>query len=143
MIFGFASCKKTPLDEYTNGGVLDNETEEVSDSSDKLNGTTWVLVSFTKGYASSKKNQDTITFNQFNYTLNGKSNDNYRYNLTPTMDLGNPFNFVLYGFSPFGDNGMWSCTIVNTFISEGVINMTEFKNSSNKTIIKANFKKID
>lgn len=137
----FFSCKKESL--YKDMGVLPTIAKDSSNTPLTLNGTTWILTSFKKGFSSSSPN-DTITFTQFQYSVNGKTYGTFKYILSQTMDLGNPYDLRLYGFSAFGDNGIWETTIVNTFISEGVINLAEFTNStpSNKTIIRANFKRI-
>src|ERR1035437_3473293 len=140
-LFIIVSCKKAS--EYKDMGVLPVIVKDSTNKSFILEGTSWILTSFKKGLSSETPN-DTITFSQFNYSINGKTFSSYEYILSQTMDLGNPFDLRLYGFSPFGDNGIWQTTIVNTFISEGVINLAEFKNpiSSNTTIIRANFKRI-
>lgn len=134
------SCEKEEM--YTNSGVLPSIEEEKEEPT--LDGTTWVLTKFTKGFVTEYPN-DTIKFNNLFYSINGKENtDNYVYRLTGIMDLGNPYNLVLYGFSPFGDNGVWSATIVNTFIDEWEINLTEFTNTkSSVSKIKANFIRIE
>jgi hypothetical protein len=140
LVLIFFSCKKESL--YKDKGILPVVTQDTTKQV-TLNGTTWVLTNFKKGLSSATPN-DTIRFEQFNYYVNGKTYSTYEYILSQTMDLGNPFDLRLYGFSPFGDNGIWQTTIVNTFISEGVINLAEFTNPSSQSsvIIRANFKRI-
>lgn len=140
LILTLVSCKKEPLEEYTNGGTLPEQTDP--DKGKVLTGTTWVLTSFTKGFTNYHPN-DTIEFvTKTSYKLNGVEFESYRYDLTQTNDVGNPFNLILYGFSPFGDNGNWNATLVTSFIAEGKINETVFDNKSSAYSIKANFKKI-
>lgn len=137
------SCEKE--DFYADGGVAHtNINQDDEFYSSPLNGTTWVLTYLNKGFVTEYPN-DTIKFNNLFYSINGKENtDSYVYRLTRIMDLGNPYNLVLYGFSPFGDNGIWSANIINTFIADSVINLTEFSNSSDGVSkIKATFVRID
>jgi hypothetical protein len=140
LVLTIFSCKKDPLNEYNDAGVL----PAAIDDRQTLNGTTWVLTHFNKGFVSESPN-DTIVFNSANtYTLKGKSNAGYKYMLVKVNQIGNPFNLELYGFSPFGNNGSWGTTIVNSFIDEGEINLAEFKSlySNNSSVIKADFKRI-
>lgn len=140
LFIGLISCEKEKIDPYEDMGVLPSYTPEKDTDTLKLDGTTWVLTYFQKGFANETPN-DTIVFSMYDYTLNGKKYDQYNYVLQKTMDLGNPLNLILYGFSPFGDNGIWQTTLVNTFIYEGEINLSVFKNT-NKTTIKATFERI-
>ena len=141
LLLTIVSCKKDPFDAYTNAGVL----PAAVDNRQSLDGTTWVLTHFTKGFVSESPN-DTLVFTSVNtYTLNGKVNEVYKYMIVRTSQIGNPFIFEIYGFSPFGNNGCWGTTVVNTFIEDGELNLSEFKSlySNNSSVVKANFKRID
>lgn len=140
-LLSLISCKKDPFDAYTNAGVL----PAAVDNRQSLDGTSWVLTHFNKGFVSESPN-DTIVFTSaVTYTLNGKVNDVYKYSMMITSEIGNPYSLQLYGFSPFGNNGCWGTTVVSTFIEDGELNLSEFKSlySNNSSVVKANFIRIN
>jgi len=135
------SCEKDEL--YVDCGVYPYNHQDVTTTS--LYGTTWVLTKFVKGFMTESP-MDTVIFLTKTYILNGIESDYYTYSLYSTMEIGNPVNLTMLGFSPFGDNGAWSATITRTFIEEGEINVCEFENiygSKNSSVVKANFSKIN
>lgn len=139
---GLVSCEKEES-PYKDGGVLPYGVSEEDEDTLRLDGTKWLLTYFQKGFVSEKP-YDTIVFTTYGYSLNGKKYDQYTYILSKSSGLSNSLDLRLYGFSPFGDNGIWETTLVNTFISEGEINLSVFENPPrNETTIKASFKRID
>ena len=141
VIIALFSCEKEDISEYADGGVLPAPTiSESGEDSTSLEGTTWVLTYFEKNLISEEP-YDTLIFVMFYYSLNGN-----KYSWLYPRDYSNDdsLKLRLYGFWPFGDNGMWESTVVNTFISEGKISITIFENlgGRNNTTIKATFKRI-
>lgn len=139
----FFSCKKESVSEYMG---VSSEIDSVNTNDNfPLDGTIWVLTKVTKGMSSTKSN-DTIIFHKKYYdrVINGiiVFNDGYGYSLYKTMDLGNPYDLTIYGFSPFGNSYAWSASLNNTFIDEYEIPLSTFKNLSTKDEIKASFKRI-
>lgn len=161
----FFSCEKEDISEYM--GVA--PVVPIINPSDNfpLDSTIWILTNIVKDSNSIKCN-DTIIFHKIFYDMiingdtisndtlfingydkelvliNGNivSNDSYSYSLHKTMDIGNPYNLTIYGFSPFGNSDAWSTSLNNTFIDEYEIHLTTFKNLSTKDEIKASFKRI-
>ena len=134
------SCERIYVVPHTNGGVFngpDFDVNSYNESSDRLPGTVWILTYSHKvweGY--SQRELFIIRFSESSdsYELNGKKHSSYKYKIVKTMDIGNPYNLILYGFSPFGANGVWSGVVPNDFAVQGKLNKIKFKNTSNSEL---------
>lgn len=139
----FFSCKKPDTSEYM--GTLPEIDSSNIENQYPLDGTIWVLLKVTGGYTRETCN-DTIIFHKkfYDRVINGKiiSNDGYCYSMYKTMDIGNPYNITIHGFSPFGNSNGWSASLNNTFIDEWEIPISTFTNLSTDDKIKASFKRI-
>lgn len=121
--------------QYNEGGVLPNWNSQENE----LVGTKWVLTKIVTGFATTYPN-DTLKFvSSTNYILN--SNAARPYNLSSSVASTNK-TLTLYYFYPFGGSH-YSGEVGQFFVSDGVINNSEFMNIQNTTsIVRAWFVKI-
>lgn len=119
---------------YTNGGGVPTSTV-----SSGLIGTTWVLTHLQIGFNTTLP-IDTIKFiDNTNYKINGGSNRTYQL----SSGIGsNSKTLTLNSHFPFG-SGNYSGEVASTFISDGVMNNVEFKNTqTTSSTVRAWFTKI-
>jgi hypothetical protein len=114
------NCQPNVPYGYTYGGTI-----STTPSPNTINGTKWVVTKFYDGFANNYPN-DTLTFYQTYYTINGGTPRTY----TLSSIFGNNMSeLTLYGFNTIG--GDYSGLVPNDFISVGQINSANFEDIFN------------
>lgn len=113
-------------DDYTDGGVLPNNT-----ATNPLMGTKWVLTKYITGGLVMQYPNDTLTFSTYNkYKVNQGGERTYSLSaITGSTNKTLTLNF----FSSFGGSN-YAGVVGAYFINDGFINNAEFSDMQNSTI---------
>jgi hypothetical protein len=136
LIISLVSCKKEPIDEYKNGGVLPSTSYSDDDSGKTLANTIWVLTAIDRPSTSKERPNDTIEFITEDTYVIYPHNDiinSYEFESVP---LTTKYNFILENFKAF-NGGNYRSQINPSCVDYWEITAAQFYDDENQNSLMA------